>query len=250
MPALFVLVLPLNAALASGYTMPEQEAAARAFDFSFRNLSLKTSCGGHPGKHSYKKRRGVHIFTMQNGDIGKCPTDPGSGFSGKDIPHSERAEIQGQKFSQGARYVFKADYSMDSQFATGPKTTVFQVHQWVTGKCECGPYVMVFFDRAGKLKARILKSHHKHAIKLLGNFTRGDSEGRWQEIAVDIDTASSRPKVRIYVGGRLVLTDDVLVQSNGSVYFKTGLYRHGRRSSPLPADRMYVKNIGFAEVTE
>jgi hypothetical protein len=186
--------------VAADYAIPTNKSAD-AFDFKFKKLKMKNSCGKHPGSHSMKKSRGTLIFTMQHGDIGNCPTDMGSGKSSVAIPYSERAEIWSQFFKQGNRYIFKADLSLDPSFATAPVTTVFQVHQWVTPTCECGPYVMIFFDKNGNLNARILRSHHKHTTRRIGKFTRKDFEGKWLEIAVDIDTDKQNPVVAIYVGG-------------------------------------------------
>ena len=234
-------------ALAADYTMPTN-IAADAFDLKFKKLKLKNSCGKHPGSHSLKKTRGTYIFTMKHGDIGNCSTDMGSGKSSVSIPYSERAEIWSQFFKQGNRYIFKADLSLDPEFATAPVTTVFQVHQWVSPDCECGPYVMIFFDKKGNLNARILRSHHKHTTRRLGNFTRKDFEGKWLEIAVDIDTDKEKPTVAIYVGGKLVHRENVLVQDGGAVFFKTGLYRFGRLQPELPTDRLYVRDIGYVKV--
>lgn len=241
---LTTLALPT---IAADYTIPKSKPAD-AFDLKFKKLKLKNSCGKHPGKHSMKKTRGTLVFSMKHGDIGNCPTDKDQGFSSVPIPYSERAEIMSQFFKQGNRYIFKADISMDSNFATAPTTTIFQVHQWVTGSCECGPYIMIFFDKDDKLNARVLRSHHKHTTRRLGNFTRKDFEGKWQEIAIDINTDKKQPNVSIYVGGKLVHQGHVLVQDGGAVFFKTGLYRFGRKSPKLPTDRMYVKDIGYTKV--
>lgn len=195
-----------------------------------------------------KKKRGTYVFTMHHGDVGNCPTDRGAGYSNKNIPHSERAEIQSQKFQQGSRYIFKADVSLAKGYATSAKTTIFQVHQWDTKHCKCGPYVMIFFDKSGHLSARILKSHHQHHIRRLGGFTRQDFEGRWVELAVDINTDKARAGVTIYVDGKPVHSEPVLVQDGGTVFFKTGLYRHGRISPMLTSDRLFVTDIGYARV--
>lgn len=233
--------------MAADYAIPTN-IAADAFDFKFRKLKIKTSCGKHPGAHSMKKHRGTYIFTMKHGDIGNCPTDKDSGYSSVPIPHSERAEVLSQLFKQGDRYVFKADVSLDPRFSTAPTTTIFQVHQWVTATCKCGPYVMIFLDKKGDLYARVLRSHHKHNTRRLGNFNRRDFEGKWVEIAVDINTDKKNPGVSIYVGGKLVHKEHVLVQDGGAVFFKTGLYRFGRLAPKLPTDRLYVSDIGYAKV--
>jgi hypothetical protein len=248
----FLLFLALITAFAlptsaADYAIPKNKAAD-AFDIKFKKLKLKNSCGKHPGTHSLKKTRGMHIFTMHHGDIGNCSTDKDQGKSSVWIPYSERAEIWSQFLKQGNRYIFKADISMDPNFKTAPTTTIFQVHQWVTPSCECGPYVMIFFDKNGHLYARILREHHKHNTRRLGKFTRKDFEGKWQEIAVDINTDKKTPSVSIYVGGKLAHQEHVLVQDGGAVFFKTGLYRFGRKSPKLPSDRMYVKDIGYAKV--
>lgn len=243
--AVFVLLsAPLKA---QDFAIPKNKSAD-AFDIKFKKLKLKNSCGDHPGKHSLKKKRGTLIFTMHHGDIGNCPTDKDQGFSSVKIPYSERAEIWSQFFKQGQRYVFKADVSMDPNFATAPATTIFQVHQWVTGACECGPYVMIFFDKNERLNARILRGHHKLTTRRLGDFTRRDFEGKWLEIAVDINTDKKNPSVSIFVGGKLAHREHVLVQDGGAVFFKTGLYRFGRRNPKLPSDRIYVRDIGYAKI--
>ena len=185
---------------------------------------------------------------MHHGDIGKCPTDLGQGNSRSKIPYSERAEIQSQKFRQGSRYIFRADVSMDPNFGTAPKTTIFQVHQWDTNSCKCGPYVMVFFDKSGRLNARVLKSHHYHNIVRLGSFTRKDFEGKWVEIAVDLDTSHASPTATIYVGGKAVHSESVLVQPGGTVFFKSGIYRHGRISPRLVSDRVLVSNAEYLRI--
>jgi len=195
-----------------------------------------------------KKKGGVFTFTVHHGDIGKCPTDSSKGNSRSNIPHSERVEVQGPKFAQGKRYIFRAEVSMDPQFSTAPKTTIFQVHQWDSKACNCGPYVMIRFDKSGRLTALILKADHQHKSVRLGRYTRSDFEGKWVELAVDIDTSVQSPSVSVYVDGKRMTSEPVLVQPGGTVFFKAGLYRHGRLNPQLPSDRVYVRKTGYVKV--
>ena len=244
MRILCVLLFGLSFAASSGfaneYNIPT--ASGTMLDVpGLEPVKVKTSCGGHPAQHSYQEMPEAMVFTIHHGEKGRCVIDAGQGYT-RNRPWAERTEVQSQKFKQGERYFFKVEVSMDPDFDSAHETTVFQVHQWDDKKCRCGPYVMVMFDRRGILMVKVLKADHSHQL-FYTDVSRDQFEGRWVEIAADIDTGKENPHATIYVDAMKVVDTDLFVQKGGTVFSKTGIYRPGNKYAESPTDRVYARNL-------
>lgn len=239
--ALFVgMALAASAVSAQDHNIPSSSGATLDVP-DLQPVKIRTSCGGHPAKHSYKETPEAMVFTLHHGEKGRCSTDAGKGFT-RNRPWAERTEVQSQKFKQGERYFLKVDISMDPEFDSAHETTVFQVHQWDDKRCRCGPYIMVMFDRRGVLMVKVLKADHSHHL-FYTDVMRDQFEGRWVEIAADIDTGKADPRVTIYVEAEKIVETDLFVQKGGTVFSKTGIYRPGNKYADSPSDRVYSRNM-------
>lgn len=209
-----------------------------------KKIRVEVSCG-LPRRDSYRKKRGVMIFTLKNGDTGKCPTDAKADKS-KTAVRQERAEVFGPSLKFGPNYRFSALIHMSPEHSSSRFTTFFQVHQWIDDSCECGAPFMMSFHENNRVLARTLKAHHRHKLFYVDGWSRSDFEDKWVEVAVDIETQKvGFSKIRIYLGGKLVHEGKTLIQEGGRLYFKTGLYRDVENSRALPTDRVYVRDARF-----
>jgi len=240
-----VCSLVTASATAETYSIPTESGASLGVS-GLNKTKIITSCQGHPAKHSFAKSGDAMVFTIHHRDVGTCVIDAGKGYT-RGRPWAERTEVQSQKFAQRKRYLFTANISMDPRFASAHETTVFQVHQWDQKRCKCGPYVMVMFDRRGVLMIKVLKADHSHHL-FYTDVTRADFEGRWTEIAVDIDTSKSNPSAAIYVAGKQLVDTSLFVQKGGTVFSKFGIYRPGNKYAELPTDRVYAKDMLYREL--
>jgi hypothetical protein len=212
-----------------------------------KKIRADVSCG-LPRRDSYKRKRGVMIFTLHNGDTGKCPTDAKADKS-ETAKRQERAEVAGAPHKFGPTYRFSAQVHMSPEHDSSRFTTFFQVHQWIDDACECGAPFMLSFHEGNKLLVRTLKAHHRHKLLYIPGWTRKSFEDKWVEVAVDIETQKvGFSNIRVYLGGRLVHEGKTLLQEGGQLYFKTGLYRDVETSAALPSDRVYVRNARLARI--
>lgn len=237
---LWLAVSPFSA-LARSIDFPKSVTAQIQQDTA-KLTRLRVSCG-HPNRKSYSKRRGIMSFALKAGDVGNCYTDKRADHSAAHVPYMERVEMYSDFRKVGPRYRFSALIHMDPAFVSSPETTIFQVHQWVQESCQCGPPVMLSFDKSGGLRAWILTRPHDHSKIPLKGWTRKSFENKWVEIAVDITSAYGRQNVTIWLGGQKVLSRKAMVQPGGALFTKVGLYRPGSKKKKLPSDRVHVRDV-------
>lgn len=242
--ALCTLIVWVSGAVAdmpSSSTDGVQVSAARPVSFK------KGGCWP-PSHYAQKNYFGRYVFTLANGDIGKCAgDDQQKKFYKPPAPYVERAEISGHNQTRGQRYLFSTGVHFDPAFASSNQTTFFTVHQWDSKTCRCSPYVRLVLDQGGRLFAQVLKRPGKTETYRLGNWDRDDFETQWVEVAIDIDTSATQ-SLSIYIGGQHELTTNVLVQEGASVFPKIGLLRPGTTRTRLPTDRVHFQDVKFARL--
>lgn len=197
-------------------------------------LPVVVSCG-LPKADSITENNGIWTFILRNGDTGKCTTDITR------APQRERAEISSERarFAQGARFRVATLYQAETGAARLPETFILQLHQW-REDCQCAPPLMLSFDARGQLTAYLLRSEWEYNRYELAGWTRRRFAGRWVEIALDVTNRKGKSDLTIYVAGKQVLQEKMLILQPDALYFKSGLYRVGHETRILPSDRAYA----------
>lgn len=230
----------------TAFANPKPVETARIQLKSAKKISVKVSCG-KPQRNSIVKKSNMWTFTVAHGDVGKCPTDGTAKNAAAYVPHMERAEVTGHNrpFPKNKKIRVAAMMQVAPGSSAVHNSSLFQVHQWLNG-CDCGPPVLMSFDKSGRLRARILRERHKHNAFNMGGWTRKDFEGKWVEIAVDITNVAGKSDVEIFIGGNSVLKQKALIFQKGDLYFKAGIYREGSSKKTLSTERVYMKDPTYA----
>ena len=213
---------------------------------SDKKIKVKVSCG-KPQRNSIVKKRNTWTFTVAHGDVGKCSTDADARNAAAYVPHMERAEVTGhdRPFPKNKKIRVAAMLQVAPSAGARHNSSLFQVHQWLNG-CNCGPPVLMSFDKNARLRARILRERHKHNAFPIKGWTRKSFENRWVEIAVDITNVAGKSDVEIFIGSKSVLKQKALIFQKDDLYFKAGIYSEGSAKRTLPTERVYMKNPTYA----
>lgn len=238
--ATLALVLTAGAAFAGESLLDVPVGAAMP-------LPLVAGCG-QPDPAALTVDGGIMVFTLRPGDVGGCQSD-GDGARPHDAaPHMERIEVRSPELPRGATYRFTLAVRVSGAHQSAPDTSVLQLHQWHGRRCLCSPPLMLGFDAKGNLVARLLMGQGRHRRMVLPGLTRADLADRWVPLAVEIENVAGWAALVLAVDGRPVLSGRVLIEPEGTLFFKTGLYRRGRADGKLPVDRIAVRDVQVQSV--
>lgn len=210
-------------------------------------LQMTLSCQ-QPRAGAFVSEGGTMVFTLHPGDVGRCQSD-GRGARPHDAaPWMERVEVRSPYLARGSAYRLSAEVQMSADHRSAPDTSVLQLHQWHERTCACSPPLMLGFDREGRLVARLLIGQGRHQRVIVPGLTRAGFAHRWVHVAIEIDNRPGFAALALYLDGRHVLSERVLIEPEGALFLKAGLYRRGRQDGALPVDRVSVRHVRVARI--
>jgi hypothetical protein len=210
-------------------------------------LELVSNCA-EPRPGALDAQAGAMVFTLHPGDIGGCRSD-GAGARPHDAaPHMERIEVRSPYLARPATYRITLDLRLSGQHASGPDTSVLQLHQWHARDCLCSPPLMLGFDAQGRMVARVLIGQGRHRRHVLPGLTRQGLADRWVPVVLEVENVAGFAAVSVQVDGRPALSERLRIDPRGALFVKAGLYRRGRSDIVLPVDQIALRNPRIARI--
>lgn len=202
-----------------------------------------------PIEWAHPSEKNEIIFTLNPGDIGRCPTDNQERANAK---YWERAELK-----QNSYLVQNTNYQINFEvkFMTGfnsDRESFFQIHSYVTD-CPASPILMMKLDNS-KLIIQVLKGVTKvRPMGILKNVLRTDikikSSDRFLSFEVLFNQKTS--KISIKLDDELIVDSENFQKKKCSKpYTKFGIYRPGSLNgsqSKVAFKNILIRNIDSSE---
>ena len=201
-----------------------------------RNIRLDPSSGCGVPRGTVSRRSGVHIVTLENGDIGRCPTD---GEARHNAPHWERAMLYSSVLpKRGQTYRVSAEFLFDPGYSSSDRTTFFQIHQSNGSACDCWPFFQIRIDRGGGVFITAPERRSVYTNFRVPGWTRRDFSRQWVEVAVEVNTSPGDHWMTVYVGGQQVYRGLTTIR-------EAGQFQRNRPVCPLCRSLRESDNVHF-----
>jgi len=216
------------------------------------NVVLNDSCGqpSHSKDHpsimwNDEVEKQELVFTLNPGEIGKCPTDSNHRHG---APYWERAEVrQYGNLTGNQNYRIKFDVKFIQGFSS-ERETFFQIHT-SNKKCFSAPILMMKFnyglltiDLLSGISATSKNGNHKN--KYLGNIYVRDLK-KYNSFEVVFN--QKRKIITIYKDGiTLIKNQNYEKKECGTPYLKLGIYRPGNEQAET--SKSSYKNITVEKI--